>query len=350
MAKQRVGVIFGGRSGEHEVSVRSARSVIEALDRERWEVVPIGMTQAGNWLSTAETEAALASGAEALQEGGLQTWEPGALADLGVCDIAFPIIHGAYGEDGCLQGLLELLDLPYTGSGVAASATGLDKAMQKALFREAGIPTARYVVLREWEIERDREGTQRFIEHEVGYPCYTKPANGGSSIGVTHVMSREDLAGGIAAALAYDEKILIEEGLHGREIECAVIGNERPEAAFAVGEVEPDRDFYDYASKYSRDSRSTLHVPARIPRAAAQQVRELAVRMYLEMGCEGYARIDFFVYDDGQPMGNEVNTLPGFTSISMFPRLWDASGLSHTDLLSRILDFAIARSERGGSR
>ncbi len=350
MARQRVAVIFGGRSGEHEVSVRSARSVIGALDRERWEVAPIGVTQAGEWLSVPETEEALAEGTEAHHEGGTLLTSGRALADLGACDVAFPLIHGTFGEDGCLQGLLELADIPYAGAGVAASAVGMDKALQKALFAEAGIPVARYVVLRRWEIERDIEEAYRFIEDEVGYPCFAKPANGGSSIGITRVASREDLGRAFAAALPHDEKVVVEQAVAGREVECSVLGNEAPEAAAMVGEIEPDREFYDYDSKYAADSKTALHIPARIGDEAAARVRELAVRMYVAMGCEGYARVDFFVGADGDATGSEVNTIPGFTSISMFPRLWEASGLAYTDLLTRILDLAIARGERGAPR
>ncbi|MDE2932891.1 MAG: D-alanine--D-alanine ligase [Chloroflexota bacterium] len=350
MARQRAAVIFGGRSGEHEVSLRSARSVIDALDRERWEVAPIGVTRSGAWLSVAETEAALTDGVEALTDGGTSLTAGGALAELGACDVAFPLVHGTYGEDGCLQGLLEMADIPYAGAGVAASGVGMDKALQKALFAEAGIPVARYVVLRRWEIEADPEEARRFVEDEIGYPCFAKPANGGSSIGITRVGSREDLGQAFAQALPHDEKVVVERAMTGREIECSMLGNEAPEAAAVVGEIEPDREFYDYDSKYAADSETALHVPARIDAEAAERVRELSRRMYIAMGCEGYARVDFFVDEDGEATGSEVNTLPGFTSISMFPRLWEASGLAYPDLLTRILDLAIARGERGSMR
>ncbi|MXZ87956.1 MAG: D-alanine--D-alanine ligase [Dehalococcoidia bacterium] len=350
MARQRVAVIFGGRSGEHEVSLRSARSVMGALDAERWEVAPIGVTRAGAWLSVGETEAALAAGAEDFEVGGTALATGGALAELGACDVAFPLIHGTYGEDGCLQGLLEMAGIPYAGAGVAASGVGMDKALQKALFREAGIPVARYVVLRRGEIEGDGEEARRFVEDEVGYPCFTKPANGGSSIGITRVASREDLGGAFAAAFGHDEKVVVEQAIDGREVECSVVGNEAPEAARVVGEIEPDREFYDYDSKYATDSRTTLHVPARVDTETSERVRELARRMYLAMGCEGYARVDFFVGVDGTVTGSEVNTIPGFTSISMFPRLWEASGLAYPELLTRILDLALERGERGAAR
>ena len=257
---------------------------------------------------------------------------------------------GRTGEDGSLQGLLEHLGPPYAGAGVAASAVGMDKALQKALFTEAGIPVARYVVLHGHEIARDGERARRFVEDEIGYPCFIKPANGGSSIGITRAASREDLGGAFAAAQRHDAKILAERALDGREIECAVLGNETPEAAAVVGEIAPDRAFYDYESKYAADSRTALHVPARIDGEAAARVPDCAERMYRTIGCEGYARVDFFVDADGAVAGSEVNTIPGFTSISMFPKLWEASGLAYPDLLTRILDLALARREREAAR
>lgn len=350
MARRRVAVVFGGRSGEHEVSVRSARGVIGALDRERWEAIPMGVTRAGAWLTEAETRAALAEDRTALVGGGAPLAAGAALAELTACDAVFPLIHGRYGEDGALQGLFEMLDAPYAGAGVAASAVGMDKALQKALFTEAGIPVAPYVVLRGHEIADDGEGARRFVEAEIGYPCFVKPANGGSSIGITRAASREDLGGAFAAALRHDATILAERAVEGREIECAVLGNERPEAAAVVGEIEPDRAFYDYESKYAADSRTALHAPARIDAAATARVRECAERMYRTIGCEGYARVDFFVDADGGVTGSEVNTIPGFTSISMFPRLWEASGLAYPDLLTRILELALARRDREAGR
>ena len=350
MARRRVAVVFGGRSGEHEVSVRSARGVIGALDRERWEAIPVGVTRAGAWLTEAETRAALAEGRAALDGGGESLAAGAALRELAACDADFPLIHGRYGEDGALQGLFEMLGAPYAGAGVAASAVGMDKALQKALFTEAGIPVAPYEVLRGHEIADDGAGARRFVEAEIGYPCFVKPANGGSSIGITRAASREDLGGAFAAALRHDATILAERAVGGREIECAVLGNERPEVAAVVGEIEPDRAFYDYESKYAADSRTALHVPARLDGAAAARVRECAGRMYRTIGCEGYARVDFFVDADGGVTGSEVNTIPGFTSISMFPKLWEASGLAYPELLTRILDLALARREREAGR
>lgn len=350
MKRERVAVIFGGRSGEHEVSVRSARSVMEALDPKRWEAVPFAISKEGAWVAPWEARARLDAGDEAFEGGGrrllLATETLKALAG---CDIAFPLVHGTYGEDGTLQGFLEIADIPYAGAGVAASGIGMDKALMKALFREAGIPVTPFCVLRAWDIEASPQEAVRFVEDEVGYPCFVKPANGGSSVGVSKVSSREDLSPAFGAAFAYDDKLLVEAAAHGREVEVSVLGNEWPDASI-VGEVEPDREFYDYVSKYSGDSRTRLHIPARIPEDVAERVRALAVRMFQAMGCEGYARVDFFAADDGEVTANEVNTIPGFTSISMYPKLWEASGVAYGELLTRILELGHARHERRARR
>lgn len=349
MVRQRVGVIFGGRSGEHEVSVLSARGVMAALDRERWEVVPLGVTKNGSWLSPSETQNAIDEGQASLEGGtGGVLRSTSALDALASCDIAFPLIHGTYGEDGTLQGFLEIANVPYAGCGVAASAIGMDKALMKALFREAGIRIPLYSVIRSWEYALDEMNAATLIEGYLGYPCFIKPANGGSSVGITRAASREDLPGALAAAFAYDDKAVIEQAVVGREVECSVLGNEHPEAS-VVGEVVPDRDFYDYDSKYSPESTTKLSIPAELPGDVADNVRALAVRMYQVMGCEGYARVDFFVTDDGV-VANEINTIPGFTSISMYPKLWEASGLAYTDLLTRILELGFERSERRARR
>jgi D-alanine-D-alanine ligase len=259
--------------------------------------------------------------------------------------VAFPLIHGTYGEDGTLQGFLEVAGVPYAGCGVAASAIGMDKALMKALFREAGIRQARYAVLRLWEADEDASAARRYVAEAVGYPCFVKPANGGSSVGVSKARSVEDLDTAFAAAFAYDDKTIVEEAITGQEVECSVLGNERPEAS-VVGEIVPDREFYDYDSKYSDDSKTDLRIPAAIAPEAADDVREMALRMYRVMGCEGYARVDFFVSAAGEVLANEVNTIPGFTSISMYPKLWEASGLPYSELLSRILELALERHER----
>jgi D-alanine-D-alanine ligase len=221
----------------------------------------------------------------------------------------------------------------------------MDKAIMKALFREAGIRTPRYAVVRAWEAAADAATAREYVEATLGYPCFVKPANGGSSVGVSKVHSREDLGQAFSAAFLHDDKAVVEEAVAGQEVECSVLGNERPEVSI-VGEVEPDREFYDYESKYSAESQTKLHIPARVSAATAEAVRALAVRMYQAMGCEGYARVDFFVTGAGEVVANEVNTIPGFTSISMYPKLWEASGLGYSDLLSRILELAFERAGR----
>ncbi len=345
----RVAVVFGGRSGEHEVSVTSARNVLAALDRTIWDPVGIGVAPDGNWLNIAESASLLASTARRLSGGEPLLRATTALAELASCDVIFPLIHGTNGEDGTLQGFFEMAGVPYAGCGVAASAIGMDKALMKALFREAGIPMGRYVVARSWEMAAHADELRRLIERDLGYPCFVKPANGGSSVGVTKVQSREDLGHAFSAAFAYDDKILIEEAIDGQEVECSVLGNEYPEVS-GTGEIVPDRDFYDYDSKYDSMSTSELHIPARITPETELELRELALRMYQVMGCEGYARVDFFVQRDGGIIANEINTIPGFTNISMYPKLWEASGIGYSDLLTRILDLAINRAERKGER
>lgn len=349
MTRQRVAVVFGGRSGEHEVSVVSARGVMAALDPARWEIVPIAIAKSGAWLSPGETRDALDAGAAAFGGGQPMLRAPGALEALASCDVAFPLVHGTFGEDGTLQGFFEIAGLPYAGAGVAASAIGMDKALMKALFHEAGIPVPRYGVLRSWEVAASDADAVRYVESALGYPCFVKPANGGSSVGVTRARSREDLAEAFRAAFAYDDKAVVEEAISGQEVECSVLGNECPEASI-VGEIVPDRDFYSYESKYDPASRTQLLIPARLTAAVADEVRELALRMYRVMGCEGYARVDFFVRDGAEVIANEVNTIPGFTSISMFPKLWEASGLRYPDLLTRILELALERHARRSRR
>ena len=350
MAKRRVAVLLGGKSGEHEVSVTSARSVMAALDPELWEVVPIGIARDGAWLTPSETEAALGAGVRSLSGAGHPVLRaPEALAALSSCDVAFPLVHGTNGEDGTLQGFLEIAGIPYAGCGVASSAIGMDKALMKALFREAGIPVARYSVIRSWEYTLAQNDSMALIDQAIGYPCFVKPANGGSSVGVTRARSREDMPAAFEAAFAYDDKVVIEQAVVGREVECSVLGNEHPEASI-VGEIVPDRDFYDYDSKYAASSTTQLYIPAPIPEGTARDIQRMAVRMFQVMGCEGYARVDFFLTPADKIIANEVNTIPGFTSISMYPKLWEASGLGYTPLLTKILELALARHQRRSNR
>ena len=318
---------------------------MNALDTELWNVAAFAISRDGHWLTRAETDAMLAADTATFDSSGGAPIRANVLAELAACSVAFPLVHGTNGEDGTLQGFLELISLPYAGAGVAASAIGMDKALMKALFREAGIPVGPFCVLRRLEIERRGEEAIRFVEEEAGYPCFVKPANGGSSVGVSKVSSREDLAEAFAAALACDDKILVETAIEGKEVECSLLGNESPRASI-VGEIEPDRDFYDYDSKYADDSTSALYIPARLDEETAVRVQELALRMYDAMGCEGYARVDFFVTSENEVIANEVNTIPGFTSISMYPKLWAESGLSYAKLLTQILELGLERAER----
>ncbi len=350
MPRQRVAVLLGGKSGEHEVSVTSARSVISALDSDRWDVVPVGITRSGNWMTPEETRLALDAGQSAFVDAGAPVLHaPEALAALASCDVAFPLVHGTNGEDGTLQGLLEIAGIPYAGCGVAASAIGMDKALMKALFREAGIPVSRYSVIRSWEYTLAQNDSMALIDQAIGYPCFVKPANGGSSVGVTRARSREDMPAAFEAAFAYDDKAVIEQAVVGREVECSILGNEHPEAS-VIGEIVPDRDFYDYDSKYSSASTTQLYIPAPIPEGTARDIQRMAIRMYQVMGCEGYARVDFFLTPADKIYANEVNTIPGFTSISMYPKLWEASGLGYTPLLTKILELALARHQRRSNR
>jgi D-alanine-D-alanine ligase len=344
--RERLAVIFGGRSTEHEVSVTSARSIMREADRERFEVIPFGVTRNGKWLTPAESLERLER-VEAGESRGIgDDMGTGVLAyadvlqELRGVDAAFPIIHGTFGEDGTLQGMLELADVPYVGPGVAASAVGMDKALMRDVFAAHGIPQAEYLVLRDREVTHPTEEILLAID-ELGYPCFVKPANGGSSVGVSKVRSREDVAEAIYEAAHHDRKVVVERGLEGQEVECAVLGNYDPQPS-PLGEIRPRRDFYDYQAKYLDDS-TDLIVPAEVSEETARRVQDLAVRAFVAMNCAGMSRVDFFVLRDGDVRCIEVNTLPGFTPISMYPRLWQEAGLTYTQLISRLVDLALER-------
>jgi D-alanine-D-alanine ligase len=347
--KLRVGVLFGGRSAEHEVSVVSAQSVLAAIDGTRFKPVPMGVTRQGTWLTPAQTEQALErirserirSLDEPLGEGLLYRIQP--LASLRRFDVVFPLIHGINGEDGTLQGLLELAGVPYVGAGVAASALGMDKALQKTFFRHHGFPVADDVQLLLSQWRQDRQGLIRAAEATIGYPSFVKPANSGSSIGTSKARSREDLEEGIVEAFRYDRKVLVERVMEGREVEVAVLGNDEPEAS-PVGEITFNAEFYDYRAKYD-DPNTQLHIPADIPEADAERIRETAIEAYRSIDCAGFARVDFFYMPDGSICLNEVNTIPGFTPGSMYPKLWEHAGLSYSDLISRLIELGIERHE-----
>ncbi len=360
--KLRVAVLFGGRSGEHEVSVRSAASVLQAMDRERFEPVPVGITRAGRWLLSPGGDAAPLLAAGRVEEGagrpvalvgGTASGAPailipiegdgaGAAGGPEPVDAVFPVLHGPNGEDGTVQGLLELADVPYVGSGVLASAVGMDKGIMKDVFRQHGLPSTDYLVLtrREWEAEPER--VTREIEAGLGYPCFVKPANLGSSVGISKVRGPGELAPAMDLAARHDRRLVVEKGVDAREIECSVLGNDDP-AASVPGEIVPCNEFYDYQAKYV-DDRSKLLIPAPIPPETARQVRELAVRAFRAIDAAGLARVDFFLERrTGRVLVNEINTMPGFTSISMYPKLWEASGLPYTSLITRLIELAVER-------
>jgi D-alanine-D-alanine ligase len=358
MARTRLAILYGGRSAEHQVSVVSARSVMEALDPDRFEVVPIAITRGGAWMlpdrspleltaadgALPEVEAAGAELAVRPQQGGgsggLMVSPPDGGVD-GV-DVVFPILHGPFGEDGTVQGLFELADLPYVGSGVLASALAMDKAMAKVVLAQAGLPQAPYLVVpdRDWRADPDRVAAE--VAGHLAYPVFTKPARLGSSIGISKVKTPDGLAAGLAAAFAHDPKALVEQGVVARELECGVLGNDAPEAS-VVGEVIPGHEFYDFEAKYLDESLK-LEIPAQVPDAVRVRVRELSLRAFRALDCQGFARVDFF-YEEatGRVLLNEVNTIPGFTPKSMFPMLWAASGVAYPDLVARLVDLAVER-------
>ena len=352
--RRRLAVIFGGRSTEHEVSVTSARGVMHEADAERFEVVPFGITRRGAWLTPAQTTRRLerveAGEARSLgdDEGEGVFAYPDVLEQLSRVDVVFPIVHGTFGEDGTLQGLLELADLPYVGSGVAASSVGMDKELMRAAFATAGLPQARYRVLRDAEARNPSAESVRAIEAELGYPCFVKPANGGSSVGISKARSREDLGQAVAVAARHDRKVLVEEAISGQEVECAVLGNADPQPS-PLGEIRPHAEFYTYEAKYLDDT-TELIVPADLPEATAQRVQEHALRAYRAVDCAGLARVDFHVMSDDELRVLEVNTLPGFTPISMYPRLWQEAGVSYGELITRLVDLAIERHEESRAR
>jgi D-alanine-D-alanine ligase len=363
--KVRVGVIFGGRSGEHEVSVRSARSVIEAIDRERYEVVPLAISKEGRWLSPAESAKLLPEPARIAlpptvsesrttltivgdpSRAGLHRLDGAeASGESAQLDVIFPVLHGTYGEDGTIQGLLEMAGVPYVGSGVLGSSCGMDKVTMKALFREAGLPVCRYVWFLRGEWERDSEAVRGRVERELSYPCFVKPANLGSSVGVSRATDQASLEAAIELAARYDRKIIIEEGLDVREIECAVMGNDEPEASLPGEYIVHDERarFLDYTEKYSSTGHVEFVVPAPLAEEVQTRVGELAVRAFKAVDAAGFARVDFFLKrDTGELLVNELNTIPGLTDVSGFPQMWEASGRPFAQVIERLVELAFER-------
>jgi D-alanine-D-alanine ligase len=348
--KLRVGVIYGGRSGEHEVSVVSAASIFKHIDRSRFQPVPIRIDKDGRWVLGAKEPTAISAGdvANSGPGGTLQVTEP-TVAISGGIDVVFPVLHGPYGEDGTVQGLLELANVPYVGGGVLGSALGMDKAVSKTVFAAQGLPIVPYltVTAREWS-KAPGDVTTR-VTSRLGYPVFVKPANLGSSVGISKASSEADLGASIRAAFEYDRKIVIEAGVpNAREIECAVLGNDEPEASLP-GEIvvtHPD-GFYSYEAKYLDPAGATPRIPADLQPEMVDRVRRLSVEAFRALDLAGMARVDFFLDDrNGTLYLNEVNTIPGFTAISMYPKMWEATGVSYPELLGRLLTLAIERHEQ----
>jgi D-alanine-D-alanine ligase len=359
MTKRRVVVLFGGRSAEHEISCISARSVIDALDPGRNEVIPVGITRDGRWrvldgppALPAETGRMPEVGAASGTAAELASDERGlVLADgsSAPVDVVFPVLHGPFGEDGAVQGLLELADVPYVGAGVTGSAVGMDKALQKAIFQHAGLEVVPFEVVREPEWRDDPRGVSTRVG-SLGYPLFTKPATLGSSVGIVKVHAASELEAGLDEAFRYARKAVVETSMEGaREIECAVLGNDDPVASLP-GEIVPEgHEFYDYTAKYLDEHGAHLSIPADLPDHVRAAVQQVAVAAFRAVECWGMARVDFFVRGD-EIVLNEINTIPGFTSISMYPKLWEASGLSYPELIDRLLDLAQERFDAERSK
>ncbi len=357
--KLRVGIIFGGRSGEHEVSYCSATSIINAIDKNKYTVIPIGITKQGKWISPQETARALQSGKIEGKSSVVLLSDPSSKAliyidsnqglnkspDLEKLDVIFPVLHGPYGEDGTVQGLLELANIPYVGAGVAASAISMDKDLMKIIFQQKGLPILKWMTIKRKEWQVDRVETLSLVQKNFEYPLFVKPTNLGSSVGITKVHKKEELEKAIDLASSYDRKILIEQGLEeAREIECSVLGNDEPRAS-VVGEVKPAGEFYDYDSKYI-DEGTQLIVPADLPDKVSQEVQQIALRAFRAVDAAGMARVDFFVTKkENKIYLSEINTIPGFTSVSMYPRLWQASGIPYPELIDRLIQLALERHQ-----
>ena len=348
MKKLRVGIVYGGRSGEHEISVTSAGSIFKHIDRQRYEPVAIRIEKDGRWTLPDQPPMALTAAevikqtkAEASRSQSLGGGEPAMLAALNL-DVVFPVLHGPYGEDGTIQGLLELANVPYVGAGVLASAAGMDKAAMKTMFAARALPVGvwRTFVRAEWE--RDRARVLQDLE-SLGYPMFVKPANLGSSVGISKAKTRADLAPAIEMALEYDRKVVVEAAVqNAREIECSVLGNDDPQAS-KPGEIIPSREFYDYEAKYIDDDSKTV-IPAELPAEVVETIQRLSIEAFRSIDCTGLARVDFLLSrGSGEIVVNEINTMPGFTSISMYSKMWEASGVSYPALVDRLIQLGLAR-------
>ncbi len=365
--KKRIGVVFGGQSSEHEVSRVSAQSVISNLDKNKYEVIMIGITKEGKWLTYEGPVEKLGTGewqtiAEANRANIKKLTQASEINSLGnslgeilrisrddkkdkTIDVVFPVLHGANGEDGTIQGLFELADIPYVGCGVLGSALAMDKYYAKIVFERENLPQGKFLAFSKKQIINDIDQAIKQVEEIFTYPCFVKPCNSGSSVGVSKASIREELVDALNIATKYDRRILVEEFIDGQEVECAVLGNDEPIAS-TVGEIIPCNEFYDYEAKYSAKSTSEVLIPARLPSKTIEEIREYAVKAFKALDCAGLARADFFVRKKtGEIYINELNTMPGFTQISMYPKLWEASGITYPELLDRLIELAIERYE-----
>ncbi len=356
MRKIRVGVLFGGKSAEHEVSLLSARNVIEALDKEKYEVTLIGIDKQGHWCLYDQAEYLLhRDDPRMIRMHGVRDSvslvsrenQPHLISltqknTSQSLDVIFPVLHGTYGEDGTVQGLLKLAGIPFVGAGVLGSAVGMDKDVMKRLLREANIPIAKFLT-----IHRKDLGKVNFEEvvQQIGLPLFIKPANLGSSVGINKVRNEAEWKCALEQALEYDHKVLVEEAIQGREIECSVLGNDYPIASLP-GEVIPRHEFYSYEAKYLDENGADFEIPAKLSEEQVDKVQQLAIAAYMNLCCEGMARVDFFIQENGQIKVNEINTIPGFTKISMYPKMWMASGLSYSSLLDRLIELALERHDK----
>lgn len=364
--KKKIGIIFGGRSGEHEISIRSAQTVIEKIDKGRYEVIPIAIDQKGSWLNPQQSLQLLPERTRAVLSGeaGDFSEDPVALlADTGYrgltrlnnaggektfhqLDVIFPVLHGTFGEDGTIQGLFDMADIPYIGCGVLASACGMDKVVMKTLFRDAELPMCRYVWFLRSEWEQNKGEVARQVEAKLGYPVFVKPANLGSSVGISRAENLEELKAAIELAAGYDRKILVEEGLDMREIECAVIGNDKPQASLPGEYIikADDKKFLDYEEKYAGTGNNEFIVPALVSRELTEKIQQMAIDAFRAVDGSGLARVDFFLLKDtGELLVNEINTLPGLTDASGFPKMWAGSGKDFTEVIDLLIELAEAR-------
>ncbi|HEX8638482.1 MAG TPA: D-alanine--D-alanine ligase family protein [Pyrinomonadaceae bacterium] len=366
MEKIKVGVVYGGRSGEHEVSIRSAKTVIEQIDKEKYDVLPIAITKEGNWLNPFDSLALMPPETQKLLTAQIENFSRGAVALLGdtnykgltklesgdngerlaKLDVIFPVLHGTFGEDGTIQGLFEMADIPYVGCGVLASACGMDKVVMKTLFRDAGLPICKYVWFLRAEWERERESVIKQVESKLGFPCFVKPANLGSSVGVSRAIDAESLAEAISLAARYDRKIVVEEELDMREIECAVIGNDDPRASLPGEYIIRDesKKFLDYTEKYAGTGNNEFVVPAPISDELSKIIQKMAVNAFKAVDGAGLARVDFFLVNQtGALLVNEINTLPGLTDASGFPKMWAGTGMGFSQVIDNLINLAFER-------